>query len=167
MLETIDAAKNYKVAWLCVHPIEEEIARGMLDETHKPSIQLSPSDPDNYALGRLGRHKLVIACLPPGAKGREAIEKTVKQIQFTLPSIKLWLLVGTAGPTAPGVVEFTVDGGGRVQRTGYLLDPPDTLVIAPATLRNDPDPEGSQILLIMNDLFSKHPGLLGPCSHPG
>ncbi|KAL4959765.1 uncharacterized protein BDV14DRAFT_193507 [Aspergillus stella-maris] len=186
MLETIDT-KHYTVAWFCVHPIEEEIARGMLDETHKSSIQLSPSDPNNYTLGRLGRHKPVIARLPAGTKSREAIGKTVKQVQFTLPSTKLWLLVGTGsgipnpycdirlgdvvvgtpGPMAPGVVEITVDGGDRLQRTGYLLDPLDTLITASATLRNDPDLEGSQIPLIMNDLFSKHPDLLGGCSHPG
>ena len=59
---------DYTVGWVCALPKEQTAATAMLDVWHadlpKPS-----SDSSVYTLGSVGKHNVVIACLPKGKIG--------------------------------------------------------------------------------------------------
>ena len=117
----------------------------MLDEEH-PRIRPLRRDPNQYILGRLSDHNVVIASLPPGRIGTASAASVCTHLSRTFPAISLCLMVGIGGgvpsdtqdirlgdvavsfPTGnhTGVVEY--DMGEQTpsgfMRTGILPPPP-------------------------------------------
>ncbi|CAH0017229.1 unnamed protein product [Clonostachys rhizophaga] len=58
--------QNYTVGWICALPIEFDAAQAFLDDEHEGSLSVAQRDNNSYALGRIGRHNVVIAVLPDG-----------------------------------------------------------------------------------------------------
>jgi len=54
---------DYIVDWICALYIEMAAAQAMLDHVHDIPLK-DPIDSNAYALGSIGRHNIVIACLP-------------------------------------------------------------------------------------------------------
>jgi nucleoside phosphorylase len=67
----------------------------MLDEEHEPLEQKS-GDHNSYTLGRIGKHNVVIACLPGGHQGKAAAATVAVHMMYSFP-IKLGLMVGIGG----------------------------------------------------------------------
>lgn len=82
--------------------IEYIAACNVLDETFPDTthVLLGKGDCRAYTLGRIGKHNVVIVCLPaesPGVVSASAVETTLR---ITFPSIQFSLLVGIAGAAA-------------------------------------------------------------------
>lgn len=63
--ETRITLDDYTVAWICALPLEMAAAQAMLDQIHD-DLPIPPQDHNSYTLGRIGKHDVVIACLPSG-----------------------------------------------------------------------------------------------------
>jgi hypothetical protein len=73
--------KEYTVGWVCALPKEQTAATAMLDH-------------NTYTLGSIGKHNIVIACLPKGKLGTGSAATVATQMVGTFPSTraKLWLV---------------------------------------------------------------------------
>ena len=85
---------DYTVAWITALEIEMAVAQGMLDEVHRSLYQIE-GDTNNYILGRLGLHKVVIACLPSVGNSNAAIVATNLLRSFC--NVRIGLMVGIGG----------------------------------------------------------------------
>ena len=128
----------------------------MLDETH-PKLKKETGDDNDYTLGKIGVHDVVIACLPAGMVGNGPAAIVANNMQRSFP-IKFGLMVGIGGgvwskkddihlgdvvvsqPTGThgGVVQWDfgkIGKDGKFQRTGSLDKPPPVLLHALQELR--------------------------------
>jgi nucleoside phosphorylase len=141
------AAEEYTVGWVYALPLEMAAAKGMFDRVHPNLPQQNSADHNNYILGQVGQHEVVIACLPAGIYGTTTAATVAKDFMRTFQSIRFGLMVGIGGgvpspthdirlgdvvvgqPTGVygGVVQY--DRGktaqkGKFRRTGLLDTPP-------------------------------------------
>ncbi|KAH7191058.1 hypothetical protein BKA60DRAFT_471760 [Fusarium oxysporum] len=56
--------QDYTVSWICALTTEFVAAQAFLDEEHEGTREVTQNDINNYALGRIGNHNIVIAVLP-------------------------------------------------------------------------------------------------------
>jgi nucleoside phosphorylase len=172
---------DYTVGWMCALPIEMTAARAMLDEIH-PSHSPPLSDHNTYVLGRIGKHNIVIACLPKGETGNNSAATVATRMASTFSSIRFGLMVGIGGgvpskthdirlgdvvvstPSGQhgGVVQWDfgkTTKGGRFERTGTLNRPPAVLMTALSTLDSAHYLEESQIPKYLEEMKNKYPKL--------
>jgi len=64
----------------------------MLDQIHQ-DLPKPSNDPNTYTLGSIGRHNIVIACLPKGRYGTNSAATVAAKMVSTFPSIKVGLLL--------------------------------------------------------------------------
>lgn len=164
---------EYQVGWICALPIEMTAARAMLDEIHESPQEQDPRDQNNYCLGRIQKHNVVIACLPDYGTTSAAVVAvqmlhTFKKIRFGLmvgigggvPSAKNDIRLGDIvvsrpGGTLSGVVQYDLVKklkDGRLQRTGSLDRPPQLLLTALRTLESDYDMEDTKIPTFLDEM---------------
>lgn len=86
----------YTVAIICLLEVEMSAARYMLDEEHVQTQGTQP-DPNQYILGQLTGHNVVIGSLPLGSQGTVSAATVAMNLARTFVNIKLRLLVGIAG----------------------------------------------------------------------
>ncbi|KAF3929387.1 hypothetical protein ABW19_dt0205443 [Dactylella cylindrospora] len=162
---------------------------GMLDEEHGKLIQQNPRDENNYTLGKIGSHNVVIVCLPSGNYGNVAATAVVVQMLSTFRSIKFGLMVGVAGgiPSAndirlgdvvvskpigtyPGVIQYdfgkTVEEGKTIL-VGTLNKPPKVLLTAMAAVEADHLVHGNNIGRHISAMFKRHPEMKEDYAYPG
>jgi len=78
--------RDYTIGWICALQIEVAAALAMLDEEHQP-LPTSPGDINNYVLGRIQKHNIVVAYSPVfGSTTTNTIYKT--QVPFAPPMSK-------------------------------------------------------------------------------
>lgn len=87
---------DYQVGWICALPLEAAAATALLDEEHPPLNQ-DPRDTNAYTLGRIGRHNVVIGCLPLGTVGESPATAVAKDMLRSFPNMKTGLMVGIGG----------------------------------------------------------------------
>ncbi|KAK0730086.1 hypothetical protein B0H67DRAFT_596337 [Lasiosphaeris hirsuta] len=70
MASTIEPRSRsaYTVEWVCALPKEQTASMAIMDAIH-PILPKPPGDPNNYTLGSVGKHNIVIACVPKGQIG--------------------------------------------------------------------------------------------------
>lgn len=61
--------KDYTVGWICAITTEYVAAQTFLYEKHDAPEYLAPNNKNDYTLGRIGKHNVVIAVLPMGEYG--------------------------------------------------------------------------------------------------
>ncbi|GFF43165.1 isoform 2 of serine/threonine-protein phosphatase 6 regulatory ankyrin repeat subunit A [Aspergillus udagawae] len=169
---------DYTVGWLCALSKEQTAATGMLDQIHSPLPKPS-NDPNAYTLGSIGKHNIVIACLPKGKYGTISASMVATWMVNTFPSIKVGLMVGIGGGIPPkvrlgdvvvsapvdqfpGVVQWDLgkaEGCGNFKRTGALNNPPSALLTALTKLETRHEMHGSKIHDYLNDFGGKYPRL--------
>ncbi|KAL2160080.1 hypothetical protein VTH06DRAFT_1735 [Thermothelomyces fergusii] len=144
---------------------------------------ISPSgvarrDSNSYALGRIGRHNVVIAALPSGSYGLVAAAVAARDMLHSFPNVRLGLLVGTGGG-APGpgrdvrlgdvVVGIPGDGRGGVFQydygkavqdqpfrvTAFLNRPPTALLTAVTQLRATHELRGHRLADDVNEALGR------------
>ncbi|KAJ5936883.1 hypothetical protein N7466_003333 [Penicillium verhagenii] len=169
---------EYTVGWVCALPKEQTAATAMLDEKH-PDLPNPSTDPNTYTLGSIGKHNIVIACLPKGQIGNNQSADVASRMISTFPCIKFGLMVGIGGGVPPkvrlgdvvvstpvgqfpGVVQWdlgkTKEGG--FERTGSLNNPPTWLLTALTKLETEHELTGSKIPEYLLQLKEKWPRLV-------
>jgi nucleoside phosphorylase len=88
---------DYKVGWICPLPIEVTAALAMLDGDEHPRLTQPHTDKNNYTLGRIGEHNVVITGLPLGRHGIPSATRVATNMMATFDSIEFYLLVGIGG----------------------------------------------------------------------
>ena len=170
---------------VCALPEEMSAAIAILDERHKPIICQDKRDPNNYVLGRIHEHNVVIACLSAGIYNTNAAARVSRDMLKTFTGLRFRLMVGIGGgipnpqngldihlgdvvisqpdQTYGGVVQYDLVknlGDDHFDRKGFLKPPPTMLLTALATLRADHNIGGSQVPAILADMIKQHPNLV-------
>ncbi|KAH0566342.1 hypothetical protein GP486_000248 [Trichoglossum hirsutum] len=147
--------EEYTIGWVCALPVELAAAQEMLDEEHE-DLQQDENDNNIYVLGQIGRHNIVLTCLPAGQTGIGSAAAVATQLKATFKWIRFGLMVGIGGGV-PGkedirlgdvVVSQPYQGRGGViqydfgkatpsefEKTGFLNSPPQVLLSAVAGMR--------------------------------
>ncbi|KAK6814755.1 hypothetical protein RU639_009765 [Aspergillus parasiticus] len=175
---------DYLVGWICALPLEAAAATALLDEEHPPLDQ-DPGDMNAYTLGRIGRHNIVIGCLPLGTIGESPATAVAKDMLRSFPNIKIGFMVGIGGgapgpasekpeddirlgdivvskpgPGHGGVIQYdygkTLSEGEFID-IGYLNRPPNVILTALTKLISRNELEGSSVPRQVTDMGKKYP----------
>jgi len=151
--------QDYTVGWVCALPVELAAATVMLDEKHQ-SLPHDDNDHNLYTLGSIGKHNVVLACLPAGQTGTNSAAAVATRMQSSFPSLRIGLMVGIGGgvpsveadirlgdvvisqphATYGGVVQYDLGktgAGGRLAPTSFINMPPTVLLNAISELRSN------------------------------
>ncbi|CAG8356082.1 unnamed protein product [Penicillium salamii] len=174
--------EEYTVGWISAITTEYVAAQALLDERHDAPTHLSPQNRNDYTLGRIGKHNVVIATLPMGEYGTISAALVADSMMQSFPNIRIVLMVGIGGGVPSRkhdirlgdvVVSVPSDGrGGVVQYdfgkaiqgqefkpTGFLGQPPTVLRTALNGLKAYYEVEGHQIKDTINAILEKKPRL--------
>lgn len=88
---------NNYVGWICAIKPEYVAAQEMLDEEYGQPECVSSNDTNEYALGKIGTHNVVIAVLPDGEYGTASAGSVATHMVRSFPNIRIGLMVGIAG----------------------------------------------------------------------
>ena len=160
--------KDYTVGWICAVVTEYVAAQVFLDREHDRPENLSAGDNNDYTLGEIGGHNVVLVTLPDGEYGISSAATVARDMIHSFPNIRIGLMVGIGGG-APSqkhdirlgdiVVSASHEGTGSVLQydfgktiqsqnccpTGYLNQPPPILRTAVTGLRALYERKGHQI----------------------
>ncbi len=179
---------DYAFAWICALPIEVAAAKATLDRVHD---NLPPDrnsdDNNNYILGSLQGHNVVVAYPNSGVWGKTSVADVAKQLHASYTSVRFNLLVGIAGgvpdtmedirlgdvvvskSTAgwPGVVQYDLNGERMEDQfvRGRALDQPTPLLLtAMGKAETAAIFDESKIPLYISEIVQKDPVTF---AHPG
>jgi undecaprenyl pyrophosphate phosphatase UppP len=85
---------DYQIGIICALVTEKAAMVAILDETHS-KLKKQYSNKNEYTLGRIRVHNVVIACLPAGLIGNSPAAIIANNIQRSFP-IKFGLIVGVS-----------------------------------------------------------------------
>ena len=181
--------QDYTVGWICAVQTEFVAACELLEEENSSPPIDSPYDDNNYTLGRIGDHHIVIACLPKGRYGIASAASVAKDMLRSFESIRIGLMVGIGGGAPSGkhdirlgdvVVGCPMKEGSVVpynfgkaaqdrefERTGSLNSPPTVLSTPLTKLSADYERKGSHIAHSVRLMITKNPRLREKYQHPG
>lgn len=180
--------KYYTIGWICAICTEYVAAQAFLDEEHE-GLEVSPNDNNDYTLGKIGKHNVVIAVLPDGEYGISSAASVAKDMMHSFPNIRIGLMVGIGGgaPSAKHdirlgdiVVSAPRDGKGGVfqydfgktiqdqsfRPTGFLNQPPPVLRSAVTGLKAKYESNGHQLEEDINNTLQKKSRLRKNYSRP-
>ncbi|KAL7943731.1 ankyrin repeat-containing domain protein [Trichoderma barbatum] len=185
MSSQLHSHRDYTIGWVCALRKEQTAATAMLDVIHD-DLPNPLKDPNAYTLGSIGKHNIVIACLPEGKYGTNAAATAVTWMASAFPSVKFSLMVGIGGgipsnkirlgdivvskPDScfPGVIQWDcgkIEQGGIIEHTGSLNNPPTALLTSLAKLGTKREMEGSQIPNHLAVMREKWPALATKYTH--
>jgi nucleoside phosphorylase len=150
---------------------------------------VSPNDNNDYTLGKVGKHNVVIAVLPNGEYGISSSASVARDLLHSFPNIRIGLMVGIGGgapsrkhdirlgdivvssPRDPDGGVFQYDFGKTIQgqsfqHTMFLDQPPRVLQAAVNGLRAQYEREGHQLEAAINRILEKYPKLRKKCKRP-
>lgn len=87
-------AEDYSVGWIYSITTDYVSAQALLDEKHKPPEYITPSDHNDYTLGKIGKHNVVLTILPIGEYSASSAAKVAKHLIRSFPNIRVGLSVG-------------------------------------------------------------------------
>ncbi|UKZ46088.1 hypothetical protein TrVGV298_000286 [Trichoderma virens] len=180
---------DYTVGWICAVNTEYVAAQAFLDEEHEAPQHVSSNDNNDYTLGKMGRHNVVIAVMPDGEYGTSRAASVASDMLHSFPNIRIGLMVGIGGG-APSrkhdirlgdiVVSAPRDGRSGVlqydfgktiqnqslQQTGVLNQPPAVLRAAVTGLKAHYKRKGHTFKEEINNIIQKMPRLQRKYSQP-
>ncbi|KAI2603684.1 ankyrin repeat-containing domain protein [Hypoxylon sp. NC1633] len=173
--------KQYTIGWICAVTSEYVAAQEFLDEEHPQLASRDANDKNIYTLGRIGEHKVAIACLPMWTYGVVSAASVASDMLRTFTNIRFGLMVGIGGgvPTAKDIrlgdivvssvdyekgAVFQYDFGQAVQGkafswTQHLDAPPLLLRGAVQNLEAKYERRGNQIDKDVSDVLDRNPRL--------
>ncbi|PYH37666.1 Pfs, NB-ARC and ankyrin domain protein [Aspergillus neoniger CBS 115656] len=151
----------------------------MLDQIH-PALPTHARDSNSYTLGSIGRHNIVIACLPAGIYGTTSAATVASNMFISFGSIRHLVMVGIGGgvpsasvdirlgdvvvsiptPCCEGVVQYNYGKAirqGHFERTSTLNKPSTALLTAVSNLRAADLRNGSQIPVLISEMLARNP----------
>ncbi|KAL7935487.1 ankyrin repeat-containing domain protein [Trichoderma chlorosporum] len=172
---------DYTVGWICAIPAEYVAARAFLDEEHEGPDQVSENDNNDYTLGKIGKHSIVIAVLPHGEYGLASAASVARDMLHSFPNVRIGLLVGIGGGAPSlkhdirlgdvvvglsnigngGVVQFDFNAmqSQEYREIGFLNQTPALLRAAVNGLMAQYESNGNQIKETINHLLAEKPRL--------
>lgn len=177
------------MGWICALPAEMAAALGMLDQQHNP-LEQDPHDENNYVLGCIGVHNVVLACLLSGVTGLTSAAAVAIQMSASFKWLRFGLMVGVGGGvpsqehdirlgdvvvskpsgTFGGVIQYdfgkTMEKG-RFMRTGSLNKPPNVLLTALSNLEAKHLMEDSELSRHITQVVMRYPKMRPQFTHPG
>ncbi|KAF5712409.1 hypothetical protein FMUND_8504 [Fusarium mundagurra] len=180
----------YTVGIICALPLELRAVRALFDTEHNGHTKMK-GDSNTYALGTIGQHMIVAACLPSGEYGTNAAADAASNLRRTYYEVEFCLLVGIAGgapspetdirlgdvvvshptSTSSGVIQYDRGKeyeGNTFQLTGSLPGPPRSLRTAISALRSKPDASSSSLQPHLEKITRSIPhSSTSSYSHPG
>ncbi|KAI8663473.1 hypothetical protein NCS57_00948400 [Fusarium keratoplasticum] len=174
--------QKYTVGWVCAIATEYLAAQLFLDEEHEGPESVSINDSNNYTLGKIGKHYVVIAVLPHGEYGISSAAGVAHDMLHSFPNIRISLMVGIGGGAPSSkhdirlgdvVVSASSNGtaavfqydfgkavqGQEFQETGSLNQPPTVLRTAVNGLLTQYKRKGHQLDGSIADILMKNPRL--------
>ncbi|KAI3204235.1 hypothetical protein CBS147311_3910 [Penicillium roqueforti] len=170
---------GYTVGWICALPVEYIAAQEFLDEEHDRPSFVSPNDANDYTLGKMGEHNVVIAVLPDGEYGTASAASVATNMLSSFHNIRIGLMVGIGGGvpsenhdirlgdvvvsasrgSESGVFQY--DFGKSIhdqsfQQARFLNQPPAILRAAMAGIRTQYERKGHQLEEAINGIFGKN-----------
>lgn len=169
---------SYSVGWICAITTEYVAAQAFLQERHDGPKHVSVHDNNNYTLGRIGTHNVVIAVLPNSEYGLSSAASVARDMLHSFPNIRIGLMVGIGGG-APSVRHdirlgdvvvgvksgqggvFQYDFGKAIQNqefheAGFLNQPPTLLRAAVSGLMAQHEFNGNQLEEAIDNALSIH-----------
>ncbi|GCB17283.1 hypothetical protein AAWM_00168 [Aspergillus awamori] len=176
--------REYSIGIICALPLELKAVRALFDETH-PECILN-ADTHAYALGRIGRHRVVAAGLPKGGYGTTYAAVVACNMRRSFPSIEFCLLVGIGGgvpsrnhdirlgdivvstPSGPHPGVLAYDSvkmleAGEVQPNACLSRPSQSLLSAITALTSETKSALRELQEALDQITASCPGY----GHPG
>ncbi|KAH0527277.1 hypothetical protein TsFJ059_002297 [Trichoderma semiorbis] len=171
---------EYRIGWICALPTVWIAASGMLYETH-PNIEKPSNDSNNYTLGCIYGHNIVIACPPNEEIGNNSTAAIVAaRMLSTFPQIRIVLLVGigsgvppkvslgdvvvsTSVEKEPGLVQWGTGkdkGNGSFERIGSLKQPSGSLLQAVKDAKAERNWHAARVYSDFENLREKWPKLV-------
>jgi nucleoside phosphorylase len=173
---------TYTVGWICAIMVEYVAAQLFLDEEHEGPQHLPQNDCNDYKLGKMGNHNVVIAVLPDGEYGTSSAARVAADMHHSFPNVRIGLMVGIGGgaPTQRNkihlgdvVVSSPANGVGGIlpydsgkaiqdqtfQISKFLNQPPTHLRTAVQGLRSHYEIHGNQLEVAINFILEKKPRL--------
>jgi nucleoside phosphorylase len=170
---------HYAVGIVCALHKELLAVRSLFDRRHA-DLGIASDDTNHYALGVIGQHNVVAACLPSGEYGTNSAADVASHMRRSFSKIKFCLLVGIGGgvpskendirlgdvvvsqptDTHAGVVQYDLGKAlenGIFQGTGCLQRPPRFLMTAISSLRSDPDLSTTPLQPYINEIETRSP----------
>ncbi|RKK83781.1 hypothetical protein BFJ69_g2518 [Fusarium oxysporum] len=160
-------AEEYTIGWICALTKELIAAKAFLDVLHDLVDNAAINDDNNYTLGSIGKHNVVIAVLPYSQYGLVNAAAALKDMTRTFSNLRAVLMVGigdgvpctkdirlgdivvgSVGRNSGGVIQY--DYGRAIQGeeftvTGHLNQPPMTFLTAMSALHARYEMEGHSI----------------------
>ncbi|KND90235.1 hypothetical protein TOPH_05254, partial [Tolypocladium ophioglossoides CBS 100239] len=173
---------DYTIGWICAIATEYFAAQAFLDQRHEQPESVATNDNNDYTLGRIGRHNVVIAVLPLGEYGISTAAGVARDMLHTFPNVRFGLMVGIGGGAPSpkhdirlGDVVVSASGYGKggvfqydfgkaiqdqeFQETGFLNQPPLVLRTAVNGLIAQYEGEGHQLEETISGILEKKPKL--------
>jgi nucleoside phosphorylase len=173
---------DYTVGWICAIATEYVAAQAFLDEEHEGPEFVSTNDCNDYTLGKIRKHNVVIAVLPHGEYGISSAASVARDMLSSFPNVRIGLMVGIGGGAPSrkhdirlGDVVVSASGNGKggvfqydfgkamqgqeFQETGFLNQPPTVLRAAVNGLMTQYKRKGHQIVTSINTILMQNPRL--------
>ncbi|EXL65494.1 hypothetical protein FOPG_18280 [Fusarium oxysporum f. sp. conglutinans race 2 54008] len=173
---------DYRVGWICAIKPEYVAAQAFLDEEHPGPSSVSPGDTNNYTLGKMGDHNVVISVLPYGEYGLSTAASVASHMVHSFPNVGIGLMVGIGGGAPSSkhdirlgdvVVSAAGSGSGGVfqydfgkalqkqdfENTKFLNQPPTIPRGAVNALLAKYEIKGHQLQDSINTILDKYPRL--------
>ncbi|KAH7131268.1 nucleoside phosphorylase domain-containing protein [Dactylonectria macrodidyma] len=174
--------RDYTVGWICAITTEYVAARAFLDEEHEGPEVVSAHDNNDYTLGKIGKHNVVIAVLPHGEYGTSSAASVARDMLHSFTNIRIGLMVGVGGGAPStrhdirlGDVVVSASGNGKggvfqydfgkaiqdreFEEKGFLNQAPSILRTAVSGLMAQYEGEGHRLEESIEDIFKKKPRL--------
>ncbi|KAK3352642.1 hypothetical protein B0T25DRAFT_189655 [Lasiosphaeria hispida] len=185
----MSACEKYTIGWICAVMTEYVAAQVFLDENHGQPESVSDKDNNIYALGRVGKHNVVIAVLPDGEYGISSAAGVARDMLHSFPNIRIGLMVGIGGgaPSSKHDIRlgdivvsrrhngvggvFQYDFGETTQNQsfrarGFLNQPPTLLRAAVNDLGAQYKMHGHQLEKLIDKALQSYPRLRNEYSRP-
>ncbi|KAF4342865.1 hypothetical protein FBEOM_3186 [Fusarium beomiforme] len=185
----ISNPQKYTVGWICAVTTEFVAARAFFDVKHDQLETIADNDNNNYALGKIGKHNVVMAVLPKSEYGTTSAATVARDMLRSFPKIRFGLMVGIGGgaPSAKHDIRlgdvvvstrgcgkggvFQYDYGKAVQEhafvaTGSLNQPPQLLLTALSGLEAEYELQGHQLNAHVDKALEQWPRLRQKYSRP-
>ncbi|KAF7547412.1 hypothetical protein G7Z17_g7750 [Cylindrodendrum hubeiense] len=174
--------QKYTVGWICAITTEFIAAQALFDEEDEGLEAAAHNDNNSYALGRIGKHNVVMAVLPKSEYGITPAATVARDMLRSFPNIRIGLMVGIGGgaPSAKHDVRlgdivvstryggqggvFQYDHGKTIQEqpfeeTGSLNQPPQLLLTALSSLEARHKRKGHQLNIDVEGALEQWPRL--------